>query len=153
MAVSVRAQRSAALIAADGIDDDFAPLRLLIARAARAVMRHAGVSDAEMSITLLDDDEIKAMNAQFLSHEGVTDVISFALYEDGEAPVGDIYIGWHQARRQALQNGVSSNEELARLTIHGVLHVLGHDHPDDEQRLTSPMWQTQEEILARVRLS
>ena len=151
MPVSVRAQRSDALVAAAA--GDFNPLRLLIVRAARAVLRHHGVGDAELSVTLLADDEIAAMNAQFLSHEGVTDVISFALYDDGEPPVGDIYIGWHQAQRQAAQNGVSINEEMARLTIHGVLHVLGHDHPDDAQRLTSPMWHTQEEILARVRLS
>jgi probable rRNA maturation factor len=152
MPVSVRAQLGAALTSAGAVGE-FAELRKLIVRAARAVLRNASIADADMSITLLDDDEIAAMNGQFLAHEGVTDVISFALYENGEDPVGDIYIGWQQAERQAAQHGVVVREEVARLTIHGVLHVLGYDHPDDEQRTTSRMWRLQEEILARVRLT
>jgi probable rRNA maturation factor len=152
MPASVRAQRSRELLAGGRVGD-YAALRRLIVRAARAALRHERVNDADLSITLLDDDGIAAMNSQFLAHDGVTDVISFPLYEDGEAPVGDIYIGWHQAQRQAAQNGVSVNEEIARLTIHGVLHVLGYDHPGGARRTKSPMWRTQEEILAGVRLT
>ena len=119
-------------------------------RAARAVLRHEKVATAELSVTLLDDTEIARMNGEFLGHDGVTDVISFALYEEGEDPVGDIYIGLDQALRQAAANDVDPVEELARLTVHGTLHVLGHDHPDGQDRLESEMWQIQESIVARV---
>lgn len=127
-----------------------AAVRRLVVRAARAALRHANVRNAELSLTLLDDDEIAAMNSEFLAHTGPTDVISFALYGDGEDPVGDIYIGYDQARRQAAANDVDPAEELARLAVHGTLHVLGHDHPDGAARLRSEMWLIQESIVAEV---
>lgn len=150
MAAAVRVQLGAAL----GVKAAAAPdaaARRLIARAARATLRRARVSDAELSITLLDDAEIAAMNREFLSHDGATDVISFALYGDGEDPVGDIYIGLQQAERQAAANHIEIGEELARLAVHGTLHVLGHDHPHDAaERTRSEMWQLQESILTEV---
>jgi probable rRNA maturation factor len=127
-----------------------AEVRTLMARAARAALRHEGVRNGEVSITLLDDAEIAEMNRDFLSHDGPTDVISFALYEPGEDPVGDVYVGWDQAVRQAEANGVTPEEELVRLAVHGTLHVLGYDHPDGAERLASEMWQLQEVIVAEV---
>lgn len=149
MARSVRVQLGAALgeRAATGAD---AATRRLMARAARAALRHAGARTAELSITLLDDAAIADMNREFLAHDGPTDVISFALFEAGEDPVGDIYIGFDQAVRQAQENGVPLSEELARLAVHGTLHVLGHEHPAGKRRLESEMWQVQEQIIAQV---
>ena len=121
-----------------------------MARAARAALSAEAVRTAEISITLLDDAEIASMNREFLSHDGPTDVISFPLYEEGEDPVGDIYVGYEQAVRQAQANDVEPREELARLAVHGVLHVLGHDHPAGARRLRSRMWQVQESIIAQV---
>lgn len=149
MPASVRVQLGAALGERSGAPLD-AAARRLIARAARAALRHERARSAEISITLLDDAEIAAMNAEFLSHGGPTDVISFPLYEDGEDPVGDIYIGYDQAVRQAAAHDVAASEELARLAVHGVLHVLGYDHPDGGDRLDSDMWRVQEAIVARV---
>jgi probable rRNA maturation factor len=149
MANDVRVQLGDALRARRG-DAPNADLRRLLVRAARAAVRHEGIRHSEISVTLLDDAEIADMNRRFLSHAGPTDVISFALYEDDEPPVGDIYIGVDQTRRQAAQHGVPVAEELARLTIHGVLHMLGHDHPHGARRLTSRMWRVQEEVLRAV---
>lgn len=132
----------------DGVPS--AAVRRLMQRAARAALRRAGVRSGELSITLLDDAEICAMNHDFLSHDDVTDVISFALYAEGEDPVGDIYIGYDQAQRQAQANDVAGAEELTRLAVHGTLHVLGHEHPDGAGRLRSEMWQLQESIVAQV---
>lgn len=150
MPAAVRVQLGAAL----GVKAAAAPdaaARRLIARAARATLRHADIGEAELSITLLDDTEIAAMNREFLSHDAVTDVISFALYDEGEDPVGDIYIGFQQAERQAAANDIDMTEELARLAVHGTLHVLGYDHPDGgAERTRSEMWQLQESILAGV---
>jgi probable rRNA maturation factor len=151
MPASVRVQLGAALSAREDDEDiDAAALRRLLARAVRAALRHESVRDAEMSVTLLDDAEIAVMNAEFLAHDGPTDVISFPLFEAEEAPVGDIYVGLQQARAHAAANHVPLEEELVRLAVHGVLHVLGHDHPDGEDRLDSEMWRVQEAIVARV---
>ena len=61
--------------------------------------------------------------------------------------VGDVYIAPDVARRNAREQGAGVREELMRLVVHGVLHVLGHDHPEDDSRYASPMWQRQERLL------
>jgi probable rRNA maturation factor len=122
-----------------------------LVRAVQATLRDRAVTDAEISLTLLGDAEIQALNQRYLGHDGPTDVLSFPLYEPGEPPVGDIYIGYAQALRQAEALGVPESEELARLAVHGTLHVLGYDHPEGEDRESSEMWRLQEEILARLR--
>jgi len=123
----------------------------LLRRAARSALADsADSSDAELSITLLDDQGIADLNQQWLKHAGPTDVISFPLYGDDESVVGDIYIGYDQVVRQARENAVSVREELARVAIHGTLHILGYDHPEGVARLRSSMWRRQERILHGV---
>ena len=122
----------------------------LMKRAARAALQAMGIAGAELSMTLLGDDEMAALNQRWLGHTGPTDVISFPLFEAGEKPVGDIYIGVLQAERQATELGVPIGEELARLAIHGTLHVLGLDHPAGKARESSTMWKTQERILEEL---
>jgi probable rRNA maturation factor len=119
-----------------------------VERAARAALVARGVHDGEVSVTLLGDRAIATLNRRWLEREGPTDVLAFPLFEDGEAPVGDVYIGIRQAMRQAASLGVPPAEELARLAIHGTLHVLGFDHPDGVRREKSRMWREQERILA-----
>ena len=150
MAVIVTVQLGVGLAARRGSVADRAATRVLMARAARAALAHENVTAAELSITLLTDAEIADMNREFLSHAGPTEVIAFAIYEQGEAPVGDVYVGYEQARRQAAANAVELAEELARLTVHGTLHVLGFDHPAGSARLRSRMWRTQEDIVTGV---
>jgi probable rRNA maturation factor len=103
----------------------------------------------EMSVTLVDDAEIKRLNREYLGRDGVTDVIAFSLGSP-EQQLGDVYVGADQARRQAEALGVPLREELARLAIHGVLHVLGHDHPEGDDRFSSPMYVLQERLLEEV---
>jgi probable rRNA maturation factor len=150
MAAAVRVQYGAALSGHRDDELDRATVRRLLGRAVRAALREDGVRTAELSVTLLADAEIADMNRQFLAHAGPTDVISFPLYDDGEDPVGDIYIGYEQALRQAAAHDVAAAEELVRLAVHGVLHVLGHEHPDGDERVASAMWRMQERIVARV---
>src|SRR5690625_7749417 len=85
-----------------------------------------------------------------LGRNGTTDVIAFGLYQEGEEPVGDIYIGWDQALRQAAALGEAPEGELVRLAIHGTLHLLGYDHPEGADRERSEMWKVQEGILRKV---
>jgi rRNA maturation RNase YbeY len=92
-----------------------------------------------------------ALSARHLGHRGATDVISFGFAPAGDrAPVvGDIYISPDVARENARRHGVPIREELARLVVHGALHVLGYDHPEGEERIDSAMWRRQERHLAR----
>ncbi len=77
-------------------------------------------------------------------------MISFALHEPGEAPLGDVYIGAEQAAHQAGAWGATFMEEVLRLAIHGTLHVLGWEHPAGEDREDSPMYRRQEALLAQL---
>jgi probable rRNA maturation factor len=115
--------------------------------AVRHVLRAEGVRAAEISIALVGDDEIAALNQQYLDHEGPTDVISFHLHDRGEPPLGDVYVGVDQAARQAAGFGASVAEEVLRLAVHGTLHVLGYEHPDGDDRAGSPMFARQEALL------
>ena len=121
---------------------------------ALAVLKAEKVRNAMVSITLVSPAKIAQINKRHLSHSGATDVISFALGATpgsaGNAVVGDIYIAPDVARENARRFGNGIREEVARLVVHGTLHVLGHEHPDGDARTTSPMWRRQERLLAKV---
>jgi len=127
-----------------------AGMERLLEEAVVATVRARGLSEAEISLTLLGDEAIADLNRRFLRHEGPTDVLSFALFEQGELPVGDVYIGYEQALRQAEDNDVPTEQELARLAVHGTLHVLGYDHPAGPGRTRGRMWRTQERYVRRL---
>lgn len=129
---------------------DAAELRKLVRAAVRATLKRRGVREAEISVTLMDDAGMSEMNREYLQRDRVTDVIAFPLYEEGEAPVGDVYIGYEQALRQAAAHGVRDREEVTRLVVHGTLHVLGYDHPETGARERSEMWRLQEQIVAEL---
>lgn len=122
----------------------------LLERAVRAAAAAEGVDAGEVSVTLLDDAGITELNQRFRGHDWPTDVLSFPLFDQGEPPVGDVYIGFPQAQRQASEHGVALEEELARLAVHGTLHVLGEEHPEGEERTQSGMWRLQEQIVASL---
>ena len=90
-------------------------------------------------LRLLDREAAMAdLNARWRGREGPTDVLSFSLLEGDHAErrgdlLGDVVIGVEVACRQAADAGHSLDEELLRLLIHGVLHLLGHDHEDDAE--------------------
>lgn len=111
----------------------------------RAVLA-CGANAGDFSITLLDDEEIRAMNLEYLGKDRSTDVISFSLGDSGR-PLGDVYVGYDRAAEQAVEAGVTLDEELTRLAIHGVLHVFGHDHPEGPERVDSPMYELQEQLV------
>ena len=119
-------------------------------QAVSLVLRSAGLGDGEISLTLLDDDSIRELNRTYLGEDAPTDVISFALHEGDEAVLGDVYVGYERAAIQAVEAGISVEEELARLSIHGTLHVLGYDHPDTEARSSSEMFVLQEHLVRKL---
>ena len=121
-----------------------------IEKAVRRTLEAEDRQDVEISVALLTDEDMQRLNLQYLGKDRTTDVLSFALSGDDESPLGDIYLGLDQAARQADEVGVPLAEELARLAIHGTLHVLGHDHPEGPERYESPMFQLQERLLREV---
>jgi len=121
----------------------------LLERAVVRTLAAEGRSLGEVSLTLLSDDEIRRMNLDYLGRDAPTDVISFSLGDEDDL-LGDIYVGVEQAGRQAAQWEVTVEEDLARLAIHGTLHVLGYDHPEGPERAASPMYELQEAYLGEL---
>ena len=103
-----------------------------------------GLDTAEVSVTLTNNDHIREINLSYRNKDAATDVISFALNE-GEEPeiidgpeinmLGDIIISIERAMEQAEEYGHSLERELAFLTVHGMMHLLGYDHIEEEDRL------------------
>ncbi len=106
---------------------------------AAAVICDEGRS-GELTLTFVDRDEIATLNAEHLGKDGPTDVLSFPLDDDpsdvvaGPLLLGDVVICPSIAAASAPDHAGTLDDELALLTIHGVLHVLGHDHAEDGER-------------------
>jgi len=119
-------------------------------RAAVQALRQAGAPlDGELTIVLSDDAQLQQLNSQFLQIDAPTDVLSFPSGEpdpdSGASYLGDVLISYPRALAQASARGHTVRAELQLLVVHGVLHLLGHDHAgqDDKAR----MWALQAEIL------
>ena len=113
-------------------------LRILIRRSCNAVLEFEGFEQpAEISVTFVDNAEIQTLNAQYRGKDMPTDVLSFPLGEDGKYDVdqdtgacllGDIVISMEKAMEQAELYGHPLQREVAFLTVHSMLHLLGYDH-------------------------
>jgi probable rRNA maturation factor len=116
----------------------------------RAVLRGERRA-AVVSLTFVGRDRMRALNRRFRGASRPTDVLAFALPGPGGKLAGDIYVCPWVAAREARRYRVALREELVRLVVHGTLHVLGWDHPDDGSRSGSPMWRRQERYVAALR--
>jgi len=126
----------------------------LAARSVRAAATHVLRGErrtARVAVTFLGKADMRRLNAEFLGHDFVTDVISFPLPQPDGSIAGDVYLCRYAAARNAREHQASVREELLRLVVHGTLHVLGWDHPDGPGRVRSPMWRRQEKYLASLR--
>jgi len=123
----------------------------LLRRALGILLDAEGIRDGELAVTFLPDGAMRDLNHRYLGRDRVTDVLAFALHGEGEPVMGDVYVGLEQAERQAREHGASRDEELARLAIHGALHVLGYDHPENpDEREGSEHYRRQEGVLERA---
>ena len=113
-------------------------LKCVIRRAVEATLKYEKFPyDALVSVTLCDADYIKSLNKKYRGKDKATDVLSFPIYEDGNfdinecisgALLGDVVISIPRAREQAKELGNTFLQELAFLTVHSILHLLGYDH-------------------------
>ena len=109
------------------------------------------LSNCEFNIIIVDNNKIHEINKEYRNVDRETDVISFAMednmditYEDFRL-LGDIYISIDKCYEQALEYGHSRGREICFLTTHGVLHLLGYDHMEQEEE--EKMFKLQDELL------
>jgi probable rRNA maturation factor len=113
---------------------------------AEMVMREEGYpDDAEVTLLFVDESEMAWYNERFLDRHGATDVLSFPVEElipgvvpdtDPQGPplmLGDVVIAPAYVRRQAEEMGVTFEDEMALMVTHGILHLLGYDHTEDDE--------------------
>ncbi len=113
--------------------------------------------DVELSCVIVDDETIHSINKDYRSIDRSTDVISFAL-EDSEQyyvddmprSLGDIFISYDHALKQAQEYGHSINREMCFLFTHGLLHLLGYDHMEDDD--AKEMFELQDKILGKLKI-
>ena len=118
----------------------------LVKEVVQRVLRLEEVENVlEVSILITDNREIKALNNRYREEDLPTDVLSFVMDEEY---LGDIVISWDKVLEQAEKYGHSKKRELAFLTVHGLLHLLGYDHLVEKDRFR--MCQREEEILQRL---
>jgi probable rRNA maturation factor len=102
----------------------------LLSKIAHRALEVLGLSKVELSIALVSDAQIKRLNKLYRNKDKPTDVLSFPIGEKVEdwLILGDIVISVDTAKRQAQELGHSLEEELKRLLVHGLVHLLGYDH-------------------------
>jgi len=137
-------------------------LEQLLSDGLNAVAKLHGLGEQEeVDITIVTDDEIHALNRDYRNVDRATDVLSFALDEDGGEPelvggpevhlLGDIIISAETAARQAEEFGHGLEREIVYLAVHGLLHLLGYDHMQEEDKAI--MRAKEEEALREIKLS
>jgi probable rRNA maturation factor len=104
-------------------------------------------AEAFVAVTFLGKRRMQQLNRDYKHHDRPTDVISFTLPQPDGSLAGDIYLCRAVAAREAHRRGLPVREEIIRLVVHGTLHVLGQDHPEDEGREASAMWARQEQYV------
>ena len=140
----------------------FAEAKALVRKACRATLKNENFEGtAQIDVTFVGDPEIKAINREFRDIDKSTDVLSFPLGENGVYDInpengafmlGDVVISVDHARAQAELYGHGIEREIAFLTVHSVLHLLGYDHVGEESE-RKIMRKKEEEILESMGLS
>lgn len=127
----------------------------IVENAADVALKHQQApADADLTIVLSDDQQLHELNLEWMDVDAPTDVLSFPSEEidpeTGNRYLGDILISVERAAEQARGAGHGVEAEVQLLVVHGVLHLMGHDHAEADEKLR--MWQAQAEILTQLGL-
>ena len=122
---------------------------------ARRILSALGYPDAQLSILIVDDDQIAEFNMTYLNHAGPTNVISFPMQEGQFSDItpellGDVVISADTADREAQDAGMEMAERFDQLLIHGILHLVGYDHVNSETE-AEVMEQKSDELMKQIR--
>lgn len=117
------------------------------------ILAHTGSQqNQELHIKISGDETLQALNLEYKGVDAPTDVLSFPIGfenpETGRMYLGDVLISYPQAKRQAEEAGHTVVDEVRLLVVHGVLHLLGHDHATEEEK--DQMWSVQDELLKKL---
>jgi probable rRNA maturation factor len=119
-------------------------------QAVRQALELAGVASGEVSIAVVDDAEMHALNRQHLKHDYPTDVLSFLLERDGDRLEGEIVVSADYAAAEAERHGWPAENELLLYAVHGALHLVGYD--DTSPAAAEAMRRQERAILATFAL-
>ncbi|MBK9924736.1 MAG: rRNA maturation RNase YbeY [Anaerolineales bacterium] len=137
------------------IESEFPFPNELLENAVQAALENQTTDlDSELTIVLTDDAQIQELNRDYLGIDSPTDVLSFPASESdpetGATYIGDIIISMPYATKSAEKAGHPVEAEVQLLVVHGVLHLLGHDHAEPKEK--AKMWKAQAQILKSLGL-
>jgi probable rRNA maturation factor len=98
---------------------------------ANGILERVGRTESTATIAFVSDDRIRELNRRYRGLDRTTDVLSFPAGDDVGVELGDIAISVERAKAQARQNGLTFEQEIAQLILHGLLHLCGYDHETD----------------------
>lgn len=119
------------------------------------ILKILDCADKEISLSFVDDENIKQLNKQYLGRDKATNVISFSLQEGEYSDInpqimGDIIISVETAQRDAIKGNLTVTQELEFLIIHGILHLLGYNHENTTKKETNKMRQKEKELFNAI---
>ena len=120
------------------------------------LLKELGCKDREISLLLVDDEQIRDINRVYLNRDCPTNVISFSMRQGAFGNIhpemlGDIVLSVETAARDALIGCLDLMDELDFLLIHGLLHILGYDHKNNDEREAMKMKNLERELFYRLR--
>jgi rRNA maturation RNase YbeY len=128
-----------------------------IRQTASVILSALDYPDAELSILIVDDQQIAQLNRQYLNRKGPTNVIAFCMRQGQFSDItpnllGDVVISADTAQREAQSAGISMQDRFDQLLIHGTLHLLGYDHENTEAE-AHRMEKKTEELLKKIKVT
>jgi probable rRNA maturation factor len=119
------------------------------------ILKILNCADKEISLSFVDDENIKQLNKQYLGKDKATNVLSFSLLEGEYGNInpqilGDIIISVETAQRDALYGKLTVDQEIDFLIIHGILHLLGYNHENTTEKETKKMRQKEKDLFNSI---
>lgn len=124
-----------------------------IRKNAQVILNALDSPEAELSIVIVDDDEIAALNQTYLNRQGPTNVIAFSMREGAFADIspqllGDVVISIETAHRESEAAGIDPLRRFDQLLVHGILHLFGYDHETNDE--TAAVMEARSEQLLKL---
>jgi probable rRNA maturation factor len=125
-------------------------------RSLKRLLKELNIEDHEVSVLIVDDEQITKINRDYLDRDRSTNVISFAMTEGFSGNIhpemlGDIILSAETALRDATNSGLPFNDEMEFLLIHGLLHLLGYNHENTTQKETQRMKRMERKLFYHLR--